>query len=62
MDKLKVICTGSKTCLEECICKEPHTPIRNSSCDDPGSCYHNNHSDGKFHEEGHILVQHGVPS
>jgi len=54
------ICTGGKTCLEDCKCKVPHRsyPIGGQPCSDPnqGSCWHNNHKDKKFHECTHELL------
>lgn len=52
---LQCICSGLATYQKDCGCKLPHSIYQD--CADPhsGSCYHNEHSDRKFHEEGHEL-------
>jgi len=45
---LIAICSGSKTCLKDCPKKKPF--IVNLFTDDRGSCYHDQHTEGKFHE------------
>lgn len=55
--KLILRCDAYKTCMRECIAKnkvDMDTIIPGSEeyefLLDPGSCYHNLHSDGKFRE------------
>lgn len=51
-------CDGNATCLKDCVCKQSHDihKVTGPGCIDAGSCYHNEHSDGKFRECGHILT------
>ena len=48
-------CDGKNTCLEpQCAFKYPHT-LRLE--DDPGSCYHDKHSDNQHHEcDPHVPI------
>lgn len=41
------ICEGRDTCLKHCEKKNLYIPHPHS---DPGACYHNDHSDGQYHE------------
>jgi hypothetical protein len=48
-----VLCDCARTCLRECSVKVPIEWMsldENSIYHDPGSCWHNEHSDGKYHE------------
>lgn len=48
-----VQCDAHATCLKDCIAKvpvDPYTVEPNSLLNDPGSCYHNDHSDGQYRE------------
>ena len=51
---INVRCTAHKTCLRSCIAKNVvnTADYRNklTVLNEQGSCWHNNHTDGKYHE------------
>jgi hypothetical protein len=53
---INLICTGHETCLKDCECKNVHDILVNHFCYEEGSCWHNDHTDGKFHEEYHRSI------
>ena len=60
-DEATFRCSGYNTCLIDCKCKDYHFPYKMDDgqycCDmNIGSCWHNQHSDGQFHEEFDDLI------